>query len=231
MISLNYAKTGIRQVRQYKEKERLLRKRLDSQLHNYCVQAEYIEKIRAFKHDYLNQIRGIGYLMEVGRIEDVRKYVTALNDELRSTEGRFEQFSNAPLIDAILRDTQCRCEKLGIQFKASLHLKKELCLTSLEQCIFFSDFLKLAVEAALSAEESNRCLWIENRFRDQWTVIKCTAFCGEKFSVEPCATEKMRNMTQTKGGFFDVRIEEGVFSLLCSWIEEDCSGTDEKASI
>ena len=105
----------------FKEKEAELR--LESELRHYEEMIAKNRDIRAFRHDYKNNLFSISAFIKSGRLDEAEKYIGELSDELSLTENTYS--TGNYLADAILSDkSQSAAEKgITIDFSGTIPAK------------------------------------------------------------------------------------------------------------
>ena len=110
-------------VRRYlltRQAERAAEQQLAVQLRHYEELVEKDRSIRAFRHDYANNLLSLGAILDAGQTEDARAYVQALRGEVQSAAYTFS--TGSYLADAILCDkaANAQAQKIQIQFDGTV---------------------------------------------------------------------------------------------------------------
>lgn len=157
--------------KEFKEKEESMKYQIQSQLEQYEIQSRYIKDLRRIKHDYNNQIKGLGYILESNDWQKAKEYVKELGVEINASNLTYVQFSNNNLIDAILQDINTKAQEHGIVFKARVQ-GESLPFTDLEICTIFSNLMNNALEATAKIKKSLRFIEITSNEVNGFLVIK-----------------------------------------------------------
>ena len=94
----------------FKEKETQLR--LESELRHYEEMMIRNRDIRAFRHDYKNNLFAINAFIKSGRLDEAESYISSLSDDLALTESSFS--TGNYLADAILTEKSQSARQKGI---------------------------------------------------------------------------------------------------------------------
>ena len=99
----------------YKEKEAELR--LESELRHYEEMIAKNRDIRAFRHDYKNNLFSINAFIKSGRLHEAEEYIKELDDALSATENAYS--TGSYLADAIISDKARAAREKGIEIDFS----------------------------------------------------------------------------------------------------------------
>ena len=136
-IASRYASLAVRQ------REDAMRYTLETKRYE-----ELIEKnrdVRAFRHDYRNNLFALHTLLQDGRTQEAAAYVHALSDTIEQTRSRYH--TGNLLSDAILTDKAQRAEPLGVTvlFDGSI---PETGVANRDLCTILANALDNAVEGS-----------------------------------------------------------------------------------
>lgn len=163
---------------EFKENEEILKYQIQSQLEQYRKLSQHIKDLRRLKHDYNNQIRGLGFILESGDYEKAKEYVSEMDGEINANNLSYMQFSNNNLIDAIMQDAYSKAHEENIKFVAKIQVEN-IPLTDLEICTVFSNLLNNALEACKKAENDKQYIVIHSRVINHfWTIQIMNGFNG-----------------------------------------------------
>lgn len=100
-------------VREQKETE----KNLELQLKHYEDMVIKNRDIRAFRHDYKNNLISLRSLVDAGKATEALEYIDGLHSNLATAQSRFS--TGNYLADAILNDKAAKAEKSGVEIEFS----------------------------------------------------------------------------------------------------------------
>lgn len=186
---------GVCLQKDYQEKEEILKFQIESQLQQYQNQSRYIKDLRRIKHDYNNQMAGLGYIAETGDYEKIREYLRDLSNEVNMSKVSYVQFSNHYLIDAILQDVYIKVRELKIKFEALVSVSI-LPLSDFEICTVLSNLMNNAIEACQQVEENQRFINVKSDMVGNYWIIKiANSFDGiyEKVNGKLITRKKDKN--------------------------------------
>lgn len=124
----------------YKQREAEIQ--LEAELRHYEEMVQKNKDIRAFRHDYKNNLYSIKTLISSGRAEEAEKYIDELNIGVELSENRF--VTGNYLADAIISGKADEAEKSGIKiaFDGMIPDKK---IANSDLCTILSNSLDNAV--------------------------------------------------------------------------------------
>lgn len=125
-----------------KQKEAELQ--LSAELKHYEEMVRKNEDIRAFRHDYKNNLYSIKALAAAGKCEDVVNFVSGLNDELKLSDNRYK--TGNYLADAIISEKAGQAEKSEITVEFS-GVIPDTGIENNDLCAILSNALDNAVRA------------------------------------------------------------------------------------
>ena len=158
----------------------LYEQQLEKQVDAYTTQEQYIQNMRKFRHDWINLRNTLVPMVETGSRDELLGFLGQIDTALCSLSGTYKEFSNNPLVQAILIHTQTLCQKHGIAFEAAAVFPPEIPLENLDLCRIFTNITNNAVEAnCLLEEEAKRYIRITTSANQNWCSITCeNSFTG-----------------------------------------------------
>ena len=129
-----------RQLALQKEEEA----RFELQLRHYQELMRKSQDVRAFRHDYKNNLFALGTFLESGRTEQARAYIGDLTQSLEKTSLRYR--TGNLLADAILSDKASTAEPLGISIEFDGVIGSGIADSDL--CAILSNALDNAIEGS-----------------------------------------------------------------------------------
>lgn len=223
----HYAYGGILQLRKFRSREELLQNQARIQEKNYCAQAEYIERVRRFKHDYVSQMRGLSFLLEEGDFDRIRQYVKSLQADMEAAERGYRQYSNVPLLDAVLRDTVSEYKRQGIRCEANVRLAGDVPVGKMDMSLLFADCLSVTRTAAFLGKQTEG-VRISCHEKDHWTVMEFLCrferLDGMLFGRDGiCRSQEnaIRTIMEKYGGFVFLEQKPGYCNILAALQKEE----------
>ena len=124
--------------------------RANQQLESYCGSVTNLEELnntlREQRHDFKNHIQVISALLEMDEVEEAKKYVGRLSQDLRSV-GRAIR-TNFPAVNALLQAKANICDAKGIRFEMDVATRLEsLPMEQWELCRVLGNLIDNAIEA------------------------------------------------------------------------------------
>ena len=157
----------------------LYEQQLEKQVDAYTTQEQYIQNMRKFRHDWINLRNTLVPMVETGSRDELLGFLGQIDTALCSLSGTYKEFSNNPLVQAILIHTQTLCQKHGIAFEAAAVFPPEIPLENLDLCRIFTNITNNAVEANCLLEEAKRYIRITTSANQNWCSITCeNSFTG-----------------------------------------------------
>ena len=146
---------------------------LKIQLDNYEIQAQYINNLRKFKHDYSNLKFSLNHIIANKNFTQLENFYKEMDDIASIVLDNREEFSNNGLAQAILNNASTVCKLNNTSFKASVFIPDDLDITDFELCRILANMIDNAVEAATSSGE-NSYINIKEYITNSWFSIICT---------------------------------------------------------
>lgn len=175
---------------------------LKRQIQYYQSYKDYTESLRNFRYDYKQKMTTVTHLMAENRMEEARKLILSINDDMSSKIDVHQEYSNDVLMDALLQDVANRCKDEQITFKAKLYIPKGVNLDEKGFCHVFTILCETGIENNLEIND-NRKLNISTMLKGSWLNITMVYPKGEERSLAIIGQE-----IQNSGGFLNVEIED-----------------------
>lgn len=163
----------------------VLSDRQKEQEHIHALElSRYEEMIRgsrdmsAFRHDYKNNLHALSVLLNSGRTDEAKEYISGMTESLDSTRGRFQ--TGNLLADAILSDKAAAAEKsgVGIDFDGAIPAEG---INNRDLCVMLSNAVDNAIEAGTKAAPCR--VRVSARQKEMGAVITVTNPVKEKVQV------------------------------------------------
>lgn len=219
-----------------------LDRKLDVQLENYKKQAEYIEQFRRFRYEYRNQLNGLTYLLDEGTEQDIREYMKEMMMHAREQILKYKQYSNTPMVDALLQDAAGRCHEKGIDFSAMVDIRNNFGLTDLELSVVMGNVLDNAWEAVTKTEDPGQWIELESSVKGNWQAVVCrNTYRGslkkkgqaylttkEGAADHGMGLRKITEVIESHGGMVTINADGKVFTITLCMRVTDETQTDKQ---
>ncbi len=136
----------------------------------YSTQAQTLEEMRRFRHDYKNQLAGLKVLIDSGEYERASEYLDGIATRFDGARSKTRAYSDNMLADAILQNLARRCEAENIAFDANVMVGAEIPLKDFELCTVLCNLADNAFEAASRSKE-NRFISFTGSRRVKWLTL------------------------------------------------------------
>lgn len=137
----------------------------------YITQAQTLEEMRRFRHDYKNMLSGLKVLIDSGEYKRASEYLSSIATRFDGMSKKSVSYSDNMLADAVLQSLARRCESAGVTFSGSLSIGKEIPLGDPELCTVLSNLADNAFEAVQKVPEGERFITFTGSRRVKWLTI------------------------------------------------------------
>lgn len=162
---------NIKEIESKAFKNDILENQLSLQMEHYRKNANYVNALRRIKHDYLDYLRSIEYLSKNYDRDQLLDYVQSKSEEISSLDLEYSQFSNNPLIDAILLDAKNVCNDKSIEFNALVSFPFNSTLREDEVCFIFTSTINHAILVADCSHTERKYVDISSNIKENWISI------------------------------------------------------------
>ncbi len=114
----------------------------------------------------------INYLLRNDQYEEAIDILDEMGVVIASNDVAHIQYSNYPLLDAVLQEFANRCLGSNIEFSGVLYWDENIRLDELTIVRVFTNLLTNAYEACLEVDEEKRFIKLESKLRDYWLDIR-----------------------------------------------------------
>lgn len=149
-----------------------LQNQLTMQINHYKAYQKYTESFREFRHDYKRMLSTINYLLRNDQYEEAIDILDEMGVVIASNDVAHIQYSNYPLLDAVLQEFANRCLGSNIEFSGVLYWDENIRLDELTIVRVFTNLLTNAYEACLEVDEEKRFIKLESKLREYWLDIR-----------------------------------------------------------
>ena len=147
------------------------RRREERYYNYYITQAQTLEEMRRFRHDYKNLLSGLKVLIDSGEYERASEYLSGIAARFDGMSKKSVSYSDNMLADAVLQSLARRCESAGVTFSGNLSIGKEIPLGDPELCTVLSNLADNAFEAVQKVPEGERFITFTGSRRVKWLTI------------------------------------------------------------
>lgn len=116
-------------------------------------------KIRGWRHDYHNHIQVMIAYLELGKTEEMKRYLIDLNKDLSEIEQVIK--TGNIMVDSILNSKISIAESNKIRVEADAVVTKKLGISDIDLCVIIGNLLDNAIEASIGiTDEEDRFIRI-----------------------------------------------------------------------
>ena len=171
---------------------------------HYAEVENMYKQMRGWRHDYRNHIQTMKVLAAKGDIEEIKKYLDKLDDDLSTVDTVIK--TGNKMTDAIVNSKISLAKSKHINVKADAHVPVELKISEIDLCIVVGNLFDNAIEASLSLPEEERMIRVYIDIKNTQLYISITNLTASKK-----AKKVGGRFTTTKGeghGFGLVRVDD-----------------------
>ena len=161
-------KTMSRTLRQSLDKERELQK-LELEKQHYTDVCDAYEKLRIWKHDSLNRIHTLEYLVKNNGCNEIMDFIEKATGEVEELENLVS--TGHPTVDAILSSEFSKAKRAGIRISPVIILPKTMPFDDMDLCSVISNLLDNAIECVQKFDGDKRYIDFEIRVQEESLVI------------------------------------------------------------
>lgn len=182
------------------------------------------KQMRGWRHDYHNHIQTMKAYLELGKYEDMKRYLNDLDKDLSSIDTVIK--TGNIMVDAILNTKLSLAVNQGINIKAKAAVPKNLQISDIDLSVILGNLMDNAMEAAVKAENmEDRFIRVYIREMKEQLYISITNSVGgqvKKGGLLYLSTKLGKNhgfglkrvdsIVGKYNGFIKRQSEEGVFA-------------------
>jgi two-component system, LytTR family, sensor histidine kinase AgrC len=182
------------------------------------------KQMRGWKHDYHNHIQTMKAYLELGRYNDMKKYLDDLDKDLTNIDTVLK--TGNIMVDAILNTKLSLAINQGINIKAKATVPKNLRVSDIDISVIIGNLMDNAMEAAIKLENpEDRFIRVYIREMKEQLYISITNSAGgevKKTGFRYISTKLIANhgfglkrvdsIVTKYNGFINRQNEEGVFA-------------------
>lgn len=182
------------------------------------------KQMRGWRHDYHNHIQTMKAYLELGKYEDMERYLNDLDKDLSSIDTVIK--TGNIMLDAILNTKLSLAVNQGINIKAKASVPKNLQVSDIDLSVILGNLMDNAMEAAIKAENmEDRFIRVYIREMKEQLYISITNSVGgqvKKGGLLYLSTKLGKNhgfglkrvdsIVGKYNGFINRQSEEGVFA-------------------
>lgn len=131
---------------------------------------QFYRQVRELKHDmrgHLTNLKGLARTGEYGSLED---YIGKIDDSISELE--LTARTGNPVTDVIVGDTQQKCHKLGVEFKADFHYPASGGYDAFDVGIILQNLLQNALEACEKTGWDRRFIELSGKGRGRFFLVE-----------------------------------------------------------
>lgn len=210
-------------------KVRILEEQIERQMHHYEGYQYFVEEFRSFRADYERLTGELRHHILEGSGVDALQTLDDAALRAQALKPRRE-YSNEPIVDAILQDIAVACTGAGIRFEANVFLPSWLGRSDLELCRVFSNICKNALDACRAMpQEKKRYIRLLGGVAQGWSTVTAeNTFAGEirveegkllttkaNACLHGVGISSIKTIVEHAGGFLNISIDRsaGVFRI------------------
>ncbi len=220
-------------TRKLMESEQTLRNLETEMEHNYqyyMLADEKFTEVSKLRHDILNQIQTVQYLLRNGENEqEAREIMQRIEEELAA--AKTVHFCQNPIINSVLTVKMNTVQASGIETDILLSDCGDLPFDNYDICSLFANLYDNAVEACQKLEEGKeRFIEMRSGIQNDFFVLKlrnsCAPVTGMKNGEMPKSdkgldghgygTKIIENIAKKYDGSFTLRFENGVMTAVAA---------------
>lgn len=161
-------------LHKYKSAYQLYEKQLQKQVDAYAAQVQYLQQMRRFRHDWIHMRDTLFAIIKAGTKKELLNFLSEMDAAMHDLSGTYTEYSNHPLIQAILLDCHALCQKRHICFDASAVLPEGLLLSDFDLCRIFTNITNNALDAnERLGDTCFRYIRLSTSAHEGWCTITC----------------------------------------------------------
>ena len=165
---------------------------------------ELYHKIRGWRHDYHNHIQIMIAYLELGKTEEMMKYLRDLDKDL-STIDQVIKTGNI-MVDSILNTKISIAEKNNIKVTADAVVSDKVAISDIDLCVIIGNLLDNAIEACMTVEDKEERfirIYIAEKM-DQFYIYVSNSFEGK---IKKKGSKYFTTKDERQRGYGIIRID------------------------
>ena len=167
---------------------------LDAEIRRYDEMTKKNRDIRAFRHDYQNNLFSIKAFIKDGRIDEAEKYIDEISSSLSRTSGG--PITGNYLADAIISEKSANAKDVNVSIKFSGSIPSEG-IGNYDLCTILANLIDNAIRAA--AEVSPCTVNIDSCKKNGGVVIKISNPIKEKVTIKNSTIQSTKRDRENHG--------------------------------
>lgn len=131
----------------------------------------YYDQVRKVRHEMANHMTNIRGLANTGNTEEIRKYITELDEQIRPTKMRYA--TGNPITDVVINDQYRKADEKGISFSIAFAFDEMWGIPAMDLSVVLSNLLNNAIEAADEVQDDRRYVSLRTLDKDGVIMIRC----------------------------------------------------------
>lgn len=147
-----------------------LKLHLDTQVRHYDSILQEQREAAIYRHDNKNRYMTLFVLMEQNKLEDAKKYLKQMLEEVRMENSR--EIWGSPVLDAIIQQKRNEALENGVEFQTDLDIPKGIDIEPDDWVAVVGNLLDNAMEACVKVRRSERYIYVCIKYQRGVLVIE-----------------------------------------------------------
>lgn len=193
------------------------------QQHFYEIDNMY-KKMRGWRHDYHNHIQVMKAYLELGRFNEMKKYLEDLSCDLEKIDTVIK--TGNLMIDAILNSKIAIANSKGINVNAKATVPQVMKIPDIDLCVIIGNLLDNAIEGCVSTIKSEDMfiriyiremkgqlyIYVGNSYGGEIKKVDKRYFTTKAGQDHGFGLRRMDSIIEKNSGYINRQNEEGVFA-------------------
>lgn len=123
---------------------------------HYAEVENMYRRMRGWRHDYRNHIQVLKSYAEMGALEDIKRYLDALDTDLNTVDMALK--TGNKMTDVILNSKISLAKSKDIAVSADAHVAVALTTAEIDLCIIIGNLFDNAIEASMALPKEERMI-------------------------------------------------------------------------
>lgn len=123
---------------------------------HYAEVENMYRQMRGWRHDYRNHIQVLKSYADMGALDDIRRYLDALDTDLNTVDMALK--TGNKMTDIILNSKISLAKSKDIQVTADAHVAVALTTAEIDLCIIIGNLFDNAIEASMALPKEERMI-------------------------------------------------------------------------
>lgn len=178
----------------------------------YAAEAQQrFERTRSFRHDIKNHFRVLRGLLDAGRTDEAREYLSDLQKD--AGDIALQTYTGRPAVDVLLNEKINAAEAEGISTAVTAPLPSSVQATNADLCVVFGNAMDNAIAAA-RASDANRHITVRSARQGAFVLVVFENSTVPGSFIQPgTGLRNIAAAAQKNGGTMQYSIEDTSFVL------------------